>query len=413
MSVNLQEIISKIASQGNKPDISFLKDNPEAQAMLLLALLSNNNNNNNKNTVTQNNETPKSPSSTLDCSSDSSLSTEAVVTTNQDDLGLKRKINDSPKKVGRKPVTSDDEDSDDPKSKRKAQNRAAQRAFRERKENHIRLLEERVKELEEKNLGKNAQLLSENKQLKETIARLRDENSTLLNSAAVSSFNYPLSSAAIDSEERPQKIVRSNNAGTSPTANFDNLSSSGQSVSSKSLSNTPESQHLPSYTVGNQQLSIDDILGINNTSLPSDTLLDHSELLGLNDNKLNDYSAQLEDMLNQHRFAFATDPSQFDFFYPINSNNNTNTAESVITTTTGTTNTTSTLPSLVDIKQDGDEEINNITRVWDKLSEHPRFDEIDMDVLCDEMHKKAIVKDSLDHDKELEKLVNEHYPVDN
>ncbi|KAK5995026.1 AP-1-like transcription factor napA [Cladobotryum mycophilum] len=47
-----------------------------------------------------------------------------------------------PKKPGRKPLTSE------PTSKRKAQNRAAQRAFRERKEKHLKDLETKVDELE-------------------------------------------------------------------------------------------------------------------------------------------------------------------------------------------------------------------------------------------------------------------------
>lgn len=52
----LAEIVSKIASQGKNPDVSFLKDNPEAQTMLLMALLSSTaaaaaNNNNNSNSA--------------------------------------------------------------------------------------------------------------------------------------------------------------------------------------------------------------------------------------------------------------------------------------------------------------------------------------------------------------------------
>ena len=45
------------------------------------------------------------------------------------------------KKPGRKPLTSE------PTSKRKAQNRAAQRAFRERKEKHLKDLETKVEDL--------------------------------------------------------------------------------------------------------------------------------------------------------------------------------------------------------------------------------------------------------------------------
>jgi hypothetical protein len=87
MNTTLAEIVSKIASQGSNPDVSFLKDNPEAQAMLLLALLSNTANNKNTNNNDNNN--------------------------NNNDEGDKRKydsIDEAPKKVGRKPVISEEDD---------------------------------------------------------------------------------------------------------------------------------------------------------------------------------------------------------------------------------------------------------------------------------------------------------------
>ncbi|ROW06636.1 hypothetical protein VPNG_06721 [Cytospora leucostoma] len=54
-----------------------------------------------------------------------------------------------PKKPGRKPLTTE------PTSKRKAQNRAAQRAFRERKEQHLKNLETKVEELEKASASAN------------------------------------------------------------------------------------------------------------------------------------------------------------------------------------------------------------------------------------------------------------------
>lgn len=54
-----------------------------------------------------------------------------------------------PKKPGRKPLTTE------PTSKRKAQNRAAQRAFRERKEKHLKDLETKVMELEKASASTN------------------------------------------------------------------------------------------------------------------------------------------------------------------------------------------------------------------------------------------------------------------
>ncbi|KAJ3563469.1 hypothetical protein NP233_g8921 [Leucocoprinus birnbaumii] len=56
--------------------------------------------------------------------------------------------------------------------KRKEQNRAAQRAFRERKEKHVKDLEDKVAELE----AKNEAALSENENLRDLLGRLQSEN---------------------------------------------------------------------------------------------------------------------------------------------------------------------------------------------------------------------------------------------
>ncbi|ORE10532.1 hypothetical protein BCV72DRAFT_301708 [Rhizopus microsporus var. microsporus] len=259
------DIVSKIAQQGNNPDISFLKDNPEAQTMLLMALLSTNNN-------------ASSPTATVPLTPDSSVSSPNETEKRKFDSmsGNDKKESSPTRRVGRKPVTSEDEDSDDPKSKRKAQNRAAQRAFRERKENHVRLLEEKVKELEKLNAEQSTELQKENKMLKEMITKLQTENAALL-----SSFSYPLSNSVTQDEERPQKIVRA----SSPISHFDSFSST---ASTSSTSHTPEATN------------VNDILGLD-TSLPSSALLDHSELFG---------HASLDGI-------FTADPKQFDFFYPL------------------------------------------------------------------------------------------------
>ena len=258
-------------------------------------------------------------------------------------------------------------------------------------------MEDRVKELEELNLDKNAQLLVENDKLKEMIVKLQNENAALLGTSI--SFDYPLSTL---DDNRPQKIIRSAGiAEASPVAYFDSLSS-GYSTSSKSRSNTPEISPVLQQP---QQLlqptmSIDDILGLDNSMLPSDALLDRSELLGFNssnDYNKNEYSTQLDDILNQHRFPFTTDPSQFDFFYPLEATNN---------------QTLNTVPSpeAKEEEEEGIKHINTVTHVWDKVSEHPRFDEIDMDILCDEMKKKAVCYE-MNPDRELQKALDKFYPV--
>ncbi|KAL2868649.1 putative bZIP transcription factor (Fcr3) [Aspergillus lucknowensis] len=78
-------------------------------------------------------------------------------------------------------VRSDSEEKDkeglitSAQSKRKEQNRAAQRAFRERKERHVRELEEKVTNLQ----AESTTLLADNERLKRELARYSTENEIL------------------------------------------------------------------------------------------------------------------------------------------------------------------------------------------------------------------------------------------
>ncbi|OCT48289.1 putative bZIP transcription factor (AP-1) [Cladophialophora carrionii] len=94
------------------------------------------------------------------------------------------------KKPGRKPLTSE------PTSKRKAQNRAAQRAFRERKEKHLKDLETKVEDLEKASESANhengllrAQVERLQVELKEYRKRLSWVSSNGLNRSQPISFN--------------------------------------------------------------------------------------------------------------------------------------------------------------------------------------------------------------------------------
>lgn len=94
------------------------------------------------------------------------------------------------KKPGRKPLTSE------PTSKRKAQNRAAQRAFRERKEKHLKDLETKVEDLEKASESANhengllrAQVERLQVELKEYRKRLSWVSSNGLNRSQAVSFN--------------------------------------------------------------------------------------------------------------------------------------------------------------------------------------------------------------------------------
>ncbi|KAF3137029.1 hypothetical protein TWF569_009308 [Orbilia oligospora] len=78
--------------------------------------------------------------------------------------------------------------------KRKAQNRAAQRAFRERKERHVKELEEKLSTLE----ASSSNVLSENERLKREIQKITTENQILRATSAAQAAHQPPAPAAVD-----------------------------------------------------------------------------------------------------------------------------------------------------------------------------------------------------------------------
>ncbi|KAK1229566.1 DNA-binding transcription factor yap1 [Marasmius sp. AFHP31] len=94
--------------------------------------------------------------------------------------------------------------------KRKEQNRAAQRAFRERKEKHVRDLEEQVAALE----AKNEATTSENENLRDLLTRLQSENLALRQQASASastptssSFTFTVPKSATSPTQSPQYLT--------------------------------------------------------------------------------------------------------------------------------------------------------------------------------------------------------------
>ncbi|ODM18988.1 hypothetical protein SI65_05605 [Aspergillus cristatus] len=80
-------------------------------------------------------------------------------------------------------------------NKRKAQNRAAQRAFRERKERHVKDLEQKVNDLE----GESSTLHADNERLKQELARFATENEIL----RATSQNHPQSNPSTHPHPHP------------------------------------------------------------------------------------------------------------------------------------------------------------------------------------------------------------------
>ncbi|KAK4232335.1 hypothetical protein QBC38DRAFT_93312 [Podospora fimiseda] len=83
---------------------------------------------------------------------------------------------------------SEDEDLTPAQSRRKAQNRAAQRAFRERKERHVKDLETRLQRME----AMQHETIAENEQLRSDVRKLSTENEILRATQVVMPVSSPL-----------------------------------------------------------------------------------------------------------------------------------------------------------------------------------------------------------------------------
>ncbi|KAG1908607.1 uncharacterized protein F5891DRAFT_994144 [Suillus fuscotomentosus] len=138
-----------------------------------------------------------------------------------EESALKRKASDDDMEEG--PSSKNQHTADDPNStkkgsisrrksggsqddtrllKRKEQNRAAQRAFRERKEKHVKDLEDKVAALE----AKNKDALNENSNLRDLLARLQEENLALKQAQFTFSMPKPIDHSQASSSASPPTI---------------------------------------------------------------------------------------------------------------------------------------------------------------------------------------------------------------
>lgn len=130
----------------------------------------------------------------------------------------------------------------DPKQKRKAQNRAAQRAFRERKEKHVSELQERIRELEALTSKTDEDLVQENNRLKEQLKQLEEENYALKD--AKFTFEFPVSD-----QQQPDK----SNTNTSPISPPDSLASPTTTTTPTTTNDTQEDTYGGSSSSCNEQ----------------------------------------------------------------------------------------------------------------------------------------------------------------
>lgn len=121
--------------------------------------------------------------------------------------------------------------SSDPKQKRKAQNRAAQRAFRERKEKYVAELQERIRQLEQEN-ALSEDLVKENEALKEKVRKLQEENYVL--KGAQFTFEFPIGSSSTTTTTPESKFLptTSTDSSSSPSNSLDHGNSASSAAES-------------------------------------------------------------------------------------------------------------------------------------------------------------------------------------
>ncbi|KAF9970403.1 DNA-binding transcription factor yap1 [Actinomortierella ambigua] len=148
---------------------------------------------------------------------------------NSGDEGKGNDAKPAPKKAGRKPLTTE------PTNKRKAQNRAAQRAFRERKERYVKSLEDRIKELEETHSSKTSkELEEENMNLKVLVQKLETENYFLKEQSFT--FDFPISQPGLYNLPVSRSLT-------------ENPARLQQQTQQQQLATTTLQQHSPAVTV--------------------------------------------------------------------------------------------------------------------------------------------------------------------
>ncbi|KAL1591685.1 DNA-binding transcription factor yap1 [Paraconiothyrium brasiliense] len=226
-----------------------------------------------------------------------------------EDGGGKRREGDDKqaKKPGRKPLTSE------PTTKRKAQNRAAQRAFRERKEKHLKDLETKVAELEKASDSAN----HENGLLRAQVQRLQMElreyrKRLSLNSSGVSNrsppmaggfssilnnggstnssfqFEFPRFGGLPGAHILDNGPLSKNKTSSVPPAAATRQNSTGRSVSPKEQNGdvtTPNKTGVSPATSGTSRSgSVNGMFGLNNSSNATDLSNPSSRVFQFNSN---------------------------------------------------------------------------------------------------------------------------------
>ncbi|KAI8332736.1 hypothetical protein EDC96DRAFT_526456 [Choanephora cucurbitarum] len=262
--------------------------------------------------------------------------------------------------------------------RRKEQNRAAQRAFRERKERYVKELEDKIKEIKAAHAIQVAQLEKENQELKSALKRLQNaspEAASPPNKKQRKRSLSPVGDISSPQSSGTQSPINASSINTPPASTSPrNISPGTASPMHASPINTSPTPRIPSSAVA----CIRDKDGISFCERLKEEVCSraYNQLLT---EPLFDSHGFLNETISSHPVPIVTTDEEGN-----------ECRKSEIFNKMEQDLTDHFLPAQHDAsalhKADG---FISCSEVWAKISTHPRFEEFDVDELCDEIRKRA------------------------
>ncbi|KAI7901037.1 uncharacterized protein BX663DRAFT_143330 [Cokeromyces recurvatus] len=238
----------------------------------------------------------------------------------------------------------------DQKQRRKEQNRAAQRAFRERKERYVKELQSKIKEMEKKHNEEMTKMTQENESLKSLVKKMEAEIYTL--KGAAMAFNLSISKLREAGLDVPSPTGSTSSSPQSdrpspPAANMLDNSLNRNAIMTTIRDKDGFSTNEKKHSFGNMNTIHNSVHHYNQHH--SSVVFQHASNENTDDDLTlgDDEEASFAERETK-RFEHHVDPIMH----------------------TGIT-------------------MIPCSQIWERLSRHPNFDEFDLDQLCEELKKKA------------------------
>lgn len=244
------------------------------------------------------------------------------------------------------------------RQRRKEQNRAAQRAFRERKERYVKELEAKIKFMEDAHAENMRSVQRENDELRQVIKQMKSELSAFKDLAA--SYSEAFRKLRESGVDVPEVSV--------PDITTDEGEEDEDEGEEVTPSASKRIMRVPSSAVA----CIRDKDGVSFCERLKDEVCS-SAFDKLLSEPLFDASGTLNDSVTQRPVPIVTQPISNKDRHDRDWFKREILSESVIVD-----------PATHETK------LVSCTELWERLSEHPKFDEFDLDALCEELRNKAL-----------------------